>query len=70
MSINGKRDGFSVADLRAVAAVAGLKRGRAEVILAEVGEIVAGWRVIAEEVGVDERIAEQIARSHRLTLPR
>jgi serine/threonine-protein kinase HipA len=33
MSINGKRDGFSVADLRAVAAVAGLKRGRAEVIL-------------------------------------
>ena len=30
MSINGKRDAFSVADLRAVAAVAGLKRGRAE----------------------------------------
>jgi serine/threonine-protein kinase HipA len=69
MSINGKRDRFSVADLRATAAVAGLPRGRAEAILVEVGEIVAGWRVIAEDVGVEERIAEQIARSHRLTLP-
>jgi serine/threonine-protein kinase HipA len=69
MSINGKRDRFTVADLRATAAVAGLPRGRAEAILAEVGEIVAGWPVIAEALGVDERIAEQIARSHRLTLP-
>ena len=41
MSINGKRDGFSVADLRAVAAVAGLRRGRAEAILAEVAGVVA-----------------------------
>jgi serine/threonine-protein kinase HipA len=69
MSINGKRDRFTVADLRATAAVAGLPRGRAEAILAEVGAVVAGWPKVAEEVGVDERIAEQIARSHRLTLP-
>jgi serine/threonine-protein kinase HipA len=69
MSLNGKRDGFSVADLRAVAGVAGLKRGRAEAILAEVVEVVAGWRGVAEEVGVDEQMVEQIARSHRLTLP-
>jgi serine/threonine-protein kinase HipA len=69
MSINGKRDGFSVADLRAVAAVASLKRGRAEAILAEVSDVVAGWRGVAEEVGIDEEMAEQIAHSHRLTLP-
>jgi serine/threonine-protein kinase HipA len=69
MSINGRRDGFSVADLRAVAAVAGLKRGRAEAILAEVSAVVAGWAQVAAEVGVDERMAEQIARSHRLRLP-
>jgi serine/threonine-protein kinase HipA len=69
MSINGKRDGFTVADLRAVAAVGGLKRGRAEAILAEVVEVVAGWAEIAGEVGVDEGMAEQIARSHRLALP-
>jgi len=70
MSINGKRDGFSVADLRAVAQVAGLKRGRAEAILAEVSDVVADWGGLAREVGVDEHMAEQIARSHRLALPR
>jgi len=69
MSINGKRDGFSVADLRAVAAVAGLKRGRAEAILAEVSDVIAGWPRVAEEVGVDEQMVEQIARSHCLRLP-
>ncbi len=68
MSINGKRDGFSVADLRAVADVAGLTRGRAKTILAEVHDVVVGWPSVANEVGVDEEIAEQIARSHRLTL--
>jgi serine/threonine-protein kinase HipA len=69
MSINGKRDGFSVADLRAVAAAAALKRGRAEIILAEVSEVLGGWRAMAEDLGVDEAMAEQIARSHRLALP-
>jgi serine/threonine-protein kinase HipA len=68
MSINGKRDAFTVPDIRAVARVAGLKRGRGEAILAEVGDAVAGWREIADAVGVGEPVAEQIARSHRLTL--
>jgi serine/threonine-protein kinase HipA len=70
MSINRRRDGFSVADLRAVAGVAGLKRGRAEALLAEVTDVVAGWPQVAEEVGVDEHAVERIASSHRLTLPR
>jgi serine/threonine-protein kinase HipA len=69
MSINGRRDGFSVADLRAVAAVAGLKRGRAEAILAEVSDVVAGWPDVASEVGITDQMAEQIGRSHRLELP-
>jgi serine/threonine-protein kinase HipA len=69
MSINGKRDGFTVADLRAVAAIAGLKRGRADAILAEVAAVVASWSEVADDVGVDEQMAEQIARSHRLELP-
>jgi serine/threonine-protein kinase HipA len=69
MSINGKRDDFTVADLRAVATVAGLKRGRAEAILADVGAVVAGWREVAAEVGVEEQLTELIARSHRLALP-
>ncbi len=69
MSINGRRDGFAVSDLRAVARLAGLKRGRAEAILAEVCESVVGWRANAEQVGIDGQMAEQIARSHRLKLP-
>jgi serine/threonine-protein kinase HipA len=70
MSINGKRDGFTVADLRNVAVLGGLKRGRAEAILAEVTAVVAGWTAIADEVGVDHQMARQIASSHRLTLPK
>jgi serine/threonine-protein kinase HipA len=69
MSINAKRDHFTVADLRAVAELAGLKRGRAQAILAEVADVVAGWTDLADQVGVDEQMAEQIASSHRLTLP-
>jgi serine/threonine-protein kinase HipA len=69
MSLNGKRDGFSIADLRAVATVAGLPRGRGESILAEVSDVVSGWQAVAEEVGVEGRMVEQIARSHRLRLP-
>jgi serine/threonine-protein kinase HipA len=69
MSINGKRDGFTVADLKAVARVAGLKRGRAEAILAEVCDAVGGWSEIAARVGIEGQMAEQIAGSHRLKLP-
>jgi serine/threonine-protein kinase HipA len=70
MSINGRRERFTLADLRAVAAVAGLPRGRAERILGEVSEVVAGWPGLAAEVGVDEELAEQIARTHRVGLGR
>jgi serine/threonine-protein kinase HipA len=69
MSINGKRDGFTVADLRAVADVGGLKRGRAESILAEVIAVVAGFSEIAEPLGIDESMVQRIADSHRLRLP-
>ncbi|HTD09381.1 MAG TPA: type II toxin-antitoxin system HipA family toxin [Solirubrobacteraceae bacterium] len=69
MSINAKRNDFTVADLRAVAEVGGLKRGRAGAILAEVVDVVAGWRAIAQQVGIDEGMVERIASSHRLRLP-
>lgn len=69
MTIAGKRDGFTRADLRAVARLAGLKRGRDGAILAEVADAASGWRAIADEVGVPEPLADEIARSHRLALP-
>jgi len=69
MTINRKRDGFTLTDLREVARVAGLRHPRAETILAQVVEAVAGWSAIAAEVGLDEQMATQIANSHRLMLP-
>jgi serine/threonine-protein kinase HipA len=70
MSINGKRDRIAVDDLRRVAEVASLKRGRAEAILAEVVDAVRAWPELAARAGVDdERIAE-IERAYQLDLPR
>ena len=69
MSINAKRDNFTLADLREVARLGGLKQGRAEAVLAEVSEAVSRWRQIAAENGVSDALAEQIADSHRLALP-
>lgn len=69
MTAAGKRDGFTVADLRAVAEAAGLKRGRAPRILGEVTDVVAQWPSIAAEVDVDESLSERIRRAHRLSLP-
>ncbi len=69
MSINGKRDGFTIADLDAVARMAGLPRGRSRAILAQIEDVVADWPAAAARVGVDERMVAQIARSHRLSLP-
>jgi serine/threonine-protein kinase HipA len=69
MTINGKRSDITVADLEAVARVAGLPRGRHRSVLAAVTEVVAAWPQIAAEVGVDERLARHIARQHRLRLP-
>ncbi|HEY2535771.1 MAG TPA: type II toxin-antitoxin system HipA family toxin, partial [Solirubrobacteraceae bacterium] len=64
MSINGKRDHFTLADLRAAARVAGLPRGRAERILAQVSDAVARWPIFAAEAGVGEETIESIAASH------
>lgn len=69
MTINGKRDDFTTDDLRTVARLAGLKRGRADTVLREVTEVVADWPAIADRVGVGERLRDQARASHRLTLP-
>lgn len=68
MSINGKRDDFTADDLRTVARLAGLKRGRSEAVLREVTDVVEGWPVIADEVGVDAALRDRARASHRLRL--
>ncbi|MFD2645335.1 type II toxin-antitoxin system HipA family toxin [Pseudomonas japonica] len=66
MSINGKRDDFTLDDLLAVGAqVRGMD---VKQIVAEVGAAVARWPEIARSVGVAEATLAAIAKSHRLYL--
>lgn len=70
MTVNGKRDGFSLADLDACAKSAMMKRGRAKAILAEVQAAVERWPEFAAEAGLSEPVWERIRRAHRLVFPR
>ena len=68
MSLAGKREGFTLADLKAVADTASMKRGRAEVIAREVAKAVSGWREFAAMAGVASKQTDMIADAHRLDL--
>ena len=66
MSVNGKRDGFTVEDIKTCGKTAGLKRGRAEAILSEVVGVVSDWNRFAEDAGVDRNQRKQIGKVLRL----
>lgn len=68
MSMNGKRDGFSLEDFIACGKNAGLKRGRAESIVAEVRDTVTRWPEFAGEAGVAEAWVNEVGRHLRLTM--
>ena len=66
MTMNGRRDDFSLADFSASAQVANLKQGRATVILREVIEAVSEWEKFATQADVSATKAEDILKAHRL----
>jgi serine/threonine-protein kinase HipA len=68
MTVNGKRDGFTIADFRAVAKAASMKRGRAEAILEEVQAAARRWPEFADQAKAPEEWVEQIGESHRLSV--
>jgi serine/threonine-protein kinase HipA len=70
MSIAGKRDEFTIEDFRRAGEAAGLKRGQAERILAEVTEAVRAWPELAAKAGIEDKRIAQIERAQRLELPR
>jgi serine/threonine-protein kinase HipA len=70
MTMNGKRDGFTVADFEACAKSALMKRGRAIAILDDVLAAVKTWPTYAETANVDDIRQEQIGRTHRLSFPK
>lgn len=70
MTVNGKQDGFQRADFRACAAVAGLKRGRADTMLDEIIDVVSRWLVYAEAARVPPKWIETTHANLRLEFPR
>jgi serine/threonine-protein kinase HipA len=69
MTMNGKRDGFTLADFRAFAKIALMKRGRAETIVEEVRVAVKRWSEFAEQADVMKDWRNQIQHNLRLDLP-
>ncbi|MDX9906809.1 MAG: type II toxin-antitoxin system HipA family toxin [Bacteroidales bacterium] len=66
MTLNGKRDDFTLEDFKACARTASMKRGRAEAIIKEVREKVLHWRDYADEAGVPTIWRDQIQDTLRL----
>ncbi|MEW6364630.1 MAG: type II toxin-antitoxin system HipA family toxin [Acidobacteriota bacterium] len=68
MSINGKRDDFTPADLLAVADQMGIKGAPA--LLGQVANAISQWPRYASEADVDPKFKRVIGKSHRLNLAR
>ncbi len=66
MTMNGRRDGFTLEDFKACARTASMKRGRAEAIVDEVSQSVARWPDYADEAGVPGGWSDQIRQNFRL----
>jgi len=66
MTLNGKREDFSMEDFNACARVASMKRGRAAAIVAEVQDVVSRWKDYAEVAGVPDAWREKIQGTLRL----
>jgi serine/threonine-protein kinase HipA len=70
MTMNGKSDGFTLADFRAYARGASMKRGRAEAIIEEIRTAVSKWPDYAEQARVMSNWRQQIQRNLRLKIAR
>jgi serine/threonine-protein kinase HipA len=70
MTMNGKRDGFTLADFETCAKAAVMKRGRAAAILDEVVAAVQQWPKFAEKANLTEKLQGEIHKAQRLSFPR
>lgn len=68
MTVNGKRDGFTITDVRAVAKTAGLKQGRGDALLDEVMVAVQRWPEFADDAGLAADTSRRIHKAQRLDL--
>jgi serine/threonine-protein kinase HipA len=68
MTMNGKRDHFTMNDFTACAKTASMRRGRARTIVKEVMEAVSRWRNYADDAGILSSWRDQIQQTLRLNL--
>jgi serine/threonine-protein kinase HipA len=68
MSVNGKRDGITVEDLRRVAELAPMKRGRADELIGSAVDAVREWPRLAGAAGIAEERVAAIQQTHRTDL--
>jgi serine/threonine-protein kinase HipA len=66
MTLNGKRDGFTLSDFRAAAKNANLKRGRAQAIVNEVVSVVKRWPEFAAAAKLSDGLRDKIQKTHCL----
>lgn len=66
MSMQGKRDHFTLEDFKECGKRVHLVRGRAQAIVEEISDAVQTWKQIAHEVGIEEETTEYIYKQFRL----
>ena len=66
MTMNGKRDEFTMDDFKACAKAASMKRGRAETIVGEVQDTVSRWKFFANQARVPDTGRDSIYKSLHL----
>lgn len=68
MTINGKRDAFTLEDLIACGQAADLRSRAVRVVVDEMREVVQGWSGFAAEAGVSTAWAQSLASTFRFSL--
>lgn len=68
MSLNGKRDNFTRADLMAVANLIGNFNQQAKQIIDQVQQVVSRWSDYADSTGVFDNLASEIKSNQRLSI--
>jgi serine/threonine-protein kinase HipA len=66
MTMNGKRDNFTLDDFTTCAKKASMKRGRAAKIVSEVQATVSKWKSFAEQAGLPDGVRQKIQRTLNL----
>lgn len=68
MSLNGKRAGFELQDLLALAETASIRKPKAKSLISSVRDAVADWGRYASCAGIDRGTEGRIAKAHRRKL--